>query len=121
MKYASQLFAYTQGAAVRFLDAVGYYGHWVDIGEKLASGARDGWSRAALPPGLVGRSVFRVEQGSWVELGEILHVQDLGASVGIGVVFVHRDGCIGKVSLADRDIRVDNDGLRAVRAMREDT
>lgn len=102
------------------LDAVGYYGHWVDVGEKLGYGMRESWEKAKLPRGLVGRSVFRVSGAGWEELGEILHVQPDDQTFG-WALFVRPDGTLGRVSLAAADIRVDNNGPRDIRAMRADS
>lgn len=117
MKYFTQtVLAFLSGA----LDYFGYYGHWVDIGERTGFGARAGGDKAKLPRGLVGRSVFRVSGSGWDELGEILYVQDGDPHVFAWVLFVRRDGTLGRVSLAAHDIRVDNDVLRDIRTMRSD-
>ncbi len=120
--FRQYVYAFLSGA----MDYVGYYGYWVDVGERRVDvgedrlGARAGWRGAKLPRGLVGRSVFRVSDAGWDELGEILYVQDDDPSVFAWVLFVRRDGTLGKVSLGAYDIRVDNDVLRDIRAMQSD-
>lgn len=102
------------------MDYVGYYGYWVDVGERTGLVAHAGWGKAKLPHGLVGRSVFRVSDEGWDELGEILYVQDGDPSVFAWVLFVRSDGTLGKVSLGSLDIRVDNDALRDIRTRQSD-